>query len=536
MFHSNKIRPFSFAAITALMAFASASVFAADASYVEATTQAGKVRGLVEDGVNVFKGVRYGADTATTRFRAPAKPAPWRDVVDAFDYGNQTPQAAGGGGGGLFGSWANRKEDSEDCLFLNVWTPALRDGKKRPVMVWFHGGGFAAGSGSSFAYDGVRLANRGDVVVVSVNHRLNIFGHLSLAEFGEQYADSGNAGVLDLIQSLEWVRDNIEEFGGDPDNVMIFGESGGGAKVTTMMTMPKAKGLFHRAAVQSGAWLSFIEQKDATTLSSAVVKQLGLSKDSIANIDSIPVEKIQAAARASATGDLRLNWGPVVDQKNITRHSFTPDAPPSSIDVPMLIGFNRTESTLLVGPRIPGSFDATWETLPGLIAKAIPAVDGNDIIAKYKKLHPSFSASDVFFAATTDAQFVRAHVAQVERKADQGGAPTYLYMLNWDTPVDGGRWRSPHALEIGFVFDNVAKSESMSGVGEEQQRIADLMSEAWIAFARTGNPNNSLLPEWPAYDGKNRNSMTFDLKPTVVKDVNGVERRWFDHLKMGPNG
>ncbi|GAB1268599.1 carboxylesterase/lipase family protein [Aurantivibrio infirmus] len=530
------VNSFLCALVTVFVAATANSVFAAGQATVEASTQAGKVRGLVEEGINVFKGVRYGADTATTRFRAPAKPVAWQGVVDAFDYGMQTPQASGGGGGGLFASWANRKEDSEDCLFLNVWTPALRDGKKRPVMVWFHGGGFSSGSGSSFGYDGVRLAKRGDVVVVTVNHRLNIFGHLSLAEFGEEYADSGNVGILDLVQSLEWVRDNIEEFGGDPSNVMIFGESGGGAKVTTLMTMPKAQGLFHRAAVQSGAWLSFIEQKDATVLSSAIIKELGLTKETIAQIDTIPLEKIQAAARASATGDVRLNWGPVIDHKNLHRHSFTPDAPPASKNIPMLIGFNRTESTLLVGPRIRGSFDATWETLPALIAKAIPAVDADDIIGKYKALHPDYSASDVFFAATTDAQFVRAHVAQAERKAVQGGAPTYLYMLNWDTPVDGGRWRSPHALEIGFVFDNVEKSASMSGVGKEQQRIADLMSEAWIAFARTGNPNNSLLPEWPAYDTETRSSMTFDLEPEVAKDINGVERRWFDHLKMGPNG
>lgn len=501
-----------------------------------ASTEAGKVRGKIESGINVFKGVRYGADTSTTRFQAPKKPQPWRGVIDAFDYGNQTPQNPGGSGGGLFESWANRKADSEDCLFLNVWTPGLRDNKKRAVMVWFHGGGFSAGSGASHAYDGVRLANRGDVVVVTVNHRLNIFGHMYLGEYGEQFADSGNVGILDLQLALEWVRDNIEEFGGDPNNVMIFGESGGGAKVTTLMTMPSAKGLFHRAAVQSGAWLSFIETDTANTLSSAVVKELGLTKNTINKITEIPYQDIQAAVRKVAGSGIRPNWGPVVDNKNLRRHSFTPDAPPASKDVPMLIGFNRTESTLLGGPQMPGSFTATWESLPGLVSKAIPQVDASDIIAKYKKLRPEYNAADVFFAATTDSRFVRAHVAQVERKAEQGGAPTYFYMLNWDTPVDGGRWRSPHALEIGFVFDNVTKSESMSGVGPEQQRIADLMSEAWIAFAKTGNPNNKLIPHWPAYDTKNRSSLVFDLEPSIVSDIHGTERRWFDHIEMGPNG
>lgn len=501
-----------------------------------ADTEYGKVRGRVEEGINVFKGVRYGADTSTTRFQAPAKPEPWEGIADAFEYGNQTPQRAGGSGGGLFASWANRMEDSEDSLFLNIWTPGLNDGKKRPVMVWFHGGGFSSGSGSSHGYDGVRLANRGDVVVVTVNHRLNVFGHLYLSEFDQQFADSGNAGILDLKLALEWVRDNIGEFGGDPGNVLIFGESGGGAKVTTLMTMPSAKGLFHKAVVQSGAWLSFIEPDTATELSRAVIEELGLTPDTVSGITELPYPKIQQAVAAVAAKGIRPNWGPVVDQRNLHRHSFTPDAPPASRDVPLLIGFNRTESTLLVGPRVPGSFDATWETLPGLLEKAVRDTDPQDIITNYRELHPDYSPSDVFFAATTDAQFVRAHVAQVERKAEQGGAPAYFYMLNWDTPVDGGRWRSPHALEIGLVFDNVAKSESMSGTGPEPQRIADLMSEAWIAFARTGNPNNDLLPEWPAYDTEDRASMVFDLEPEVVNDVRGQERRWFDHLVMGPNG
>jgi len=508
-----------------------------------AVTKHGKVRGKIENGINVFKGVRYGADTATTRFQAPRAPETWGGVVDAFDYGNQTPQPSAGDGGGLFKSWANRRANSEDCLFLNVWTPGLRDNKKRPVMVWFHGGGFSSGSGASHGYDGVRLAKRGDVVVVTVNHRLNVFGHLYLGSIGgasgnSRYADSGNAGVLDLVHSLKWVRDNIAEFGGDPNNVMIFGESGGGAKVTTLMTMPAAKGLFHRAAVQSGAWLYFNEPDAVTKTADAILKELGLNAGTIDQILTVPFEKIQEAASKVARMGQGSMWGPVVDKKNLYKHPFPVggSAPEESKEVPLLIGFNRTESTLLVGPRDPEYFSLTWETLPGKLAPNIPGVDATKIIAEYRKLHPKYSASDVFFAATTDSRFVRAHVQEVELKAKQGGAPAYFYMLDWNTPVDGGRWRSPHALEIGLVFDNVAKSESMSGTGSEPQRIADLMSEAWIAFARTGNPNNKLLPTWPAYDATKRASMVFDLKPTVVNDIRGTERRWFDSLKMGANG
>jgi para-nitrobenzyl esterase len=514
-----------------------ATVFAEGGSEPVATTTAGKVRGAKDNGIYVFKGVRYGADTGKARFQAPRAPQPWTGTLDALDYANQTPQAAAGDGGGLFKSWANRRADSEDCLFLNVWTPGLRDHKKRPVMVWFHGGGFSSGSGSSHAYDGVRLAKRGDVVVVTVNHRLNVFGHLYLAGIGgAKFADSGNAGILDLVQSLQWVRDNIAEFGGDPGSVMIFGESGGGAKVTTLMTMPAAKGLFHRAAVQSGAWLLFNEADASTQLASAVMTELGLTAQTLDRISTLPIATIQQAASKASRAAAGMGWGPVIDGKNLTRHSFTPDAPPASRDIPLLIGFNRTESTLLVGPRDPMYFNMTWEALPEKLKPLIPGMDAAKIVQTYRQMHPQYNPSDVFFAVTTDSRFVRAHVAQVERKAQQGGAPAYFYMLDWDTPVDGGKWRSPHALEIGFVFDNVAKSESMSGGGPEQQRIADLMSTAWIAFARTGNPNNPLLPKWPAYDVTTRPSLVFDLEPTVVNDVRGKERRLFDSMQMSANG
>lgn len=259
---------------------------------------------------------------------------------------------------------------------------------------------------------------------------------------------------------------------------------------------------------------------------------------SLEQILSLPVEKLQAAAAKAARSNPGSGWGPVIDSKNVLKHPFPSGgaAPEESRNVPLLIGFNRTESTLLVGPRDPEFFTLTWETLPGKLAPLLPGIDTPKVIADYRKLHPAHTASDVFFAATTDSRFVRAHVAQAELKSKQGGAPTYLYMLDWNTPVEGGKWRSPRALEIGFVFGNVAKSESMSGVGTEQQRIADLMSEAWIAFARTGNPGHKLLPKWPAYDATRRASMVFNVQPKVVNDVHGTERRWFDAMKMGSNG
>ncbi len=504
---------------------------------VVADTRYGQVRGTLLDDISVFKGVRYGKNTAETRFKAPHPPAPWQGVADALEFGAQCPQIARAAGGGLFESWVNRTPDSEDCLFLNVWTPGLADDKKRPVMVWFHGGGFVSGSGASHGYDGTRLARRGDVVVITLNHRLNVFGHLSLAGASDSFAESGNAGVLDLKLALEWVRDNAAAFGGDPDNVMIFGESGGGAKVTTLMSMPAAKGLFHRAAVQSGAWLTFIQPEKANDLGKAVLAELG--EDALSRIDQFSTAEIQAAVASvldqrGGPAAALASWGPVFDGQTLNHNAFTPEAPPSSSEVPLLIGLNRTESSLFIGSASDRVFNMGWEHLPMVMGMQMKGVDIPGVIANYRKLHPDYTPADVLFAATTDGRWLRSHVAQAERKAAQKGAPAYFYMLNWDTPVDGGKWRSPHALEIGLVFDNVKKSVSMNGDGPEAQRLADLMSEAWIAFARTGNPGNALLPEWPAYNADTRPAMVFDVEPSVVNDVRGEERRWFDGQAMWP--
>jgi para-nitrobenzyl esterase len=500
-----------------------------DAANPIAATRAGKVRGFVENGILGFKGVRYGADTATTRFAAPKPPEPWGEVKDALEYGSSTPQAEGGDGGGLFKSWRPNPPlpMSEDCLFLNVWTPALRDGARRPVMVWLHGGGFATGSGSSHAYDGVRLAKRGDVVVVAINHRLNIFGHLYLGAFGERFADSGNAGVLDMVLALEWVRDNIAEFGGDPDNVLIFGESGGGCKVSILMAMDAAKGLFHRAVVQSGPLIQVTAAETAGKAAQAVVDQLGLTAQTIDRILTLSTRDIAHAVRAAGAAAAGAGSGPVLDGRSVQRHPFHPDAAPQGAAVPMMIGVNRTETSLLAGAARPELFDMTWETLPEQLGQTLPGFDVETIVEDYRKLHPAYGPAEVYFTITSDRGFLRTSVVQADRKADQGGAGVFFYLLDWNTPVDGGKWLCPHALDIGFVFDNVAKSESMSGVGHEQQKLADIMSESWLAFARTGNPNSAETPNWPAYDSKRRATMIFDVPPRVVDDPRAPERALF---------
>ncbi len=487
-------------------------------------TTAGKVAGYKEDDVLVFKGIRYGADTATTRFAAPAKPTPWLDSLDTKAYGDSCPQPPSGNPGGLFTSWRPIPEPgmSEDCLFLNVWTRGLSDNQSRPVMVWFHGGGFSTGSGSSAAYDGKRLAERGDVVVVTVNHRLNVFGYTSLEHYGNEFNDAPVAGVLDMIQALEWVQDNIKAFGGDPDSVMIFGESGGGAKVSTLMTSDLAKGLFHKAVIQSGALLQFPEKTAVQRSADKLVANLGLSKDNIQEIKQLPMAEILKAMAGTGAGA-----APSLDGRVLTRQPFEADADTSK-QIPLMLGTNRTENSLFIGARAPATFELDWEGLAAALKRGYPNQDVEKIIAGYRALQPNSNPSDIYFEATTDARWLRGHVMQAERKLAQNGAPVWLYLFDWDTPVDGGKWRSPHALEIGFVFDNVEKSASMSGVGPEQQRVADMMADTWISFARRGNPNNAAIPNWPAYDLNDRHVMVLNTEPKLVKDARRAQMELID--------
>jgi para-nitrobenzyl esterase len=485
----------------------------------------GNVRGYVENGVMTFKGIRYGRDTAQTRFAAPEAPTAWRAAREATQFGATCPQIPTGNPGGLFTSWRPTPEPplSEDCLFLNVWAPALADGGKRPVMVWFHGGGFTSGSGSSRAYDGVRLAKRGDVVVVTVNHRLNVFGYLALGHYGKDFADSAVAGLLDMVLALEWVRDNIEQFGGDPNTVMIFGESGGGAKVSTLLATPQAQGLFHRAVVQSGAMIRFPEQATARAAADKLVNKLGLNADTINEIKSLP-----AAAIQEALVDTGAATAPSIDGKTLTRHPFHPDAAPPGRDVPLMLGTNRTENSLFVGAANPAIFALTWEGLKEAMARSYSDLDVDAVITGYRALQPDSDPTDIYFEATTDARWLAGHVLQAERKVEQGGAPVWLYLFNWDTPVDDGKWRSPHALEIGFVFDNVAYSQSIAGAGPVQQQLADIMADTWIAFARSGNPNNPKLPQWRPYDLESRPVMVLDETPELVNDARAAQRALFD--------
>jgi para-nitrobenzyl esterase len=475
-------------------------------------TSNGPVRGYVEDGLKVFKGLRYGAPpTGVARFKPPSRPKPWREPADATAYGAPAIQSGLAPGERRTSPGDPPAPDepasSEDCLFLNVWTPGL-DAAKRPVMVWLHGGGFANGSGGAAMYDGGALAREGDAVTVTVNHRLNVFGYLHLGEvFGADYAQSGVAGMLDIVQALEWVRDNIAVFGGDPGNVTIFGESGGGWKVSLLLAMPPARGLFHKAVIQSGPGLTGKRITDADKVARQFMAELGVERPE--QLAALSTEAISRASVKVSGEPMRL-YTPVVGGTALPRDPFEPDASPLNADVPVLIGTNKDESTLFMlgHPRF-GAFDA--EDL-AKHARTAAGERAEVLVAALREAYPDYNETHLAAGCATAAGMWAGSIKLAERKAAQGAAPVWMYMLTWETPVSRGRLRSPHALEIPLVFDNVEKARNFVGRGDEPQIVADQMSAAWLAFARTGEPG------WPPYEPVARTTKLFDVESKLVND------------------
>jgi para-nitrobenzyl esterase len=515
----------------AALAAAAAAGPAFSASGPVAQTTLGAVEGETEGEINVFRGIPYGQITTGGARFMPAVPLkPWGGVKQAKRFGDRCPQAPSPPVA-AWASWAIKTGESEDCLALNVWTPGLADSKKRPVMVWMHGGGYSTLSGAAAVYDGVRLCQRGDVVLVTLNHRLNMFGYLYLAGLDPRFADSGNVGQLDLIAALAWVRDNIAAFGGDPGRVTIFGESGGGGKVANLMAMPAAKGLFHRAAIQSGPFLTAVQPDKATAVARAICAAVGVSERSPGDLQHVSLDRLtDALAKVTKGGE--ADFGPVVDGKNLPRDPFTPDAPAVSADVPVIVGYNATETTIF---SPPADFDLDWASLKTQLAAQAPGLDVEPVIAAFRQLRPAATASDLYFAITTDVWMGRGSIRIAERKAALGAAPAYLYRLEFETPVD--RLRSPHALDLPLVFDTVGKSESMLGAAAaEAQKVADQMSAAWIAFARTGSPNATGLASWPRYDQRARSTMIFNVTSRAVNDPYSGERQLIAALPERPPG
>ena len=529
----------------------------ADRTLVAATT-AGKISGVIQEGISVFKSVPYGGDTAKTRFKAPVPPTPWAGVRECLSFTTIAPQlvaaragarptvpsptgAAPTSAAGVPGAPPDHGVQSEDCLHLNVFTPGLRDGKKRPVLVYFHGGAYNNGTVNSDLYDGKRLCHRGDVVVVTVNHRLNAFGYMYLGDLAPEYAESGNAGQLDLVLALKWVKENIAELGGDPSRVLIFGQSGGGAKCAALMATPAAKGLFHRVMTMSGQQIKGASIEIASGRTRTVLDKMGIpaslrGKELVAQLNALTMEQIQEGARAVSS-----DWLPVVDNVILLRNPFDPDAPALSENVPMVLGNVHDETA--VGGR---GGEIAWETAPAALEAAVHEYLGpynaEEVVAEFRRIHPDYTPTQVDIAAATAFRAWPGQRWEAERRAANpiSQPHTWVYQMNFT----GASGRAMHTIDIPFMFDNIAMAAGQIGTAPEQvaaaNELAATMSQMLITYGRTGNPNgdskgqsqgaakDGALPYWPAYDLKNRSTMIWDRKLHVENDPRGAERVFAD--------
>ena len=496
-------------------------------------TNSGKVRGYITNGIVTYKGIPYAT---ANRFEAAVKPEAWKGVRSSTMYGPVAP---------LVNPTISVQDESEfvfdhdwgfpneNCLNLNVWTPSIDDGKKRPVMFWIHGGGFTTGSSHELpSYDGENLSKKGDVVVVSINHRLNVLGFLDLSAYGEKYKNSANNSISDLALSLEWVRDNISNFGGDPNNITIFGQSGGGAKVNTLMAMPRAKGLFHKAINQSGSFrTAMLEKEDTQDIAKETISILGLDATTIDSIQNIPFEDlVEASGKAlkvvagkmQAAGKpvigFGLNWGPSRDGIDLPYQLGTEEALAMSKDIPLLLGTAKNEFAPFMNMRFVGASD---EVIMGHIKKQFKE-KADDYIKAVRQAYPE--DTDAKDLLDVDTMFRPGAVHEANAKsALKDGASVYMYLFTWQSPVFDGKYKALHCMELPFMFDNIALANKMTGGGQQAHALAARMSQSWINFARSGNPNHVDLPEWPAYNSSNTATMRFDntceVKPQMDKEL-----------------
>ncbi len=499
-----------------------------------AETLYGKVKGYVYRDIYTFKGIPYGADTSgKNRFMPPMKPEAWAGIRTAYHYGPSAPQTTPGlNDWGWFRDHWNYDILSEDCLRINVWTPGLSDSVKRPVLVWLHGGGFTSGNGQEHdSYDGTALSQKGDVVVCTLNHRLGPFGYADLsAAGGTDFSASGVAGLLDIVAALEWVRDHIAHFGGDPGNVTIFGQSGGGAKVNCLLTMPSAKGLFHKAFCMSGSSLRMVDKELATRLGNSLLQESGLNSSRIRDLQQMPWaallqtaslanQKLSEAWReASALGG-RTGFAPSVDEVFLPRHPYDPDAPALSANIPMMIGTTQNETSPSINqPELESiTLEGVKEKLRGTLLDKT-----GEVVDAYARQFPDKKPVEIWSIIASSNRRINA-VRQSDLQSKHS-APVYHYWFAWQSPLDSGRVRAPHCNDISFWFNNTDRMDTHTGGGARPARLADKMSEALLQFARSGNPNHAGIPEWPAYTQENGLTMILDDVCEVKVDPDKLAR------------
>jgi para-nitrobenzyl esterase len=501
---------------------------------VIADTTYGKVRGFqTPDGVKTFRGIPYGADTSgKNRFMPPRKPAPWAGVRDAMEWGSVSPQmmSTSLGETQMYLGGPTEGRQGEDCLALNVWTTQQKGAAKLPVYVRIHGGGYSTGSGNRPLYIGHNAAKRG-VVYVSMNHRLDILGYMDLSKFGGQFEQSGNAGLLDLVLMLEWVRDNIENFGGDPSRVMIAGESGGGSKVSTLLGTAPAQGLFHRAVIESGPALTARSRDDSSSFTDRYLAHLGVDKSKIADVQSMPFTRLFEAYFTLM--DRRWhpqdkppqgNFSPVVDGTIIPQKMFEPTATTLSASIPLIIGHNKDEGTFFrqSDSELYALDDAG---LKSRVAAMVGAESADKVIAVYRGVYPAASPSQLMIQMGTDTSMGVRSASLAERKADLHKAPVYMFRFDWPSPCFDGRFGATHGLEIPFVTDNISEMQVMTHDLPEAHALSAKMMDTWISFATTGDPNNKSIPRWRPYSSAERTVMLFDNEIKPVGDPHGAEIR-----------
>jgi len=468
-------------------------------------TSYGLISGSVEDGVYSFKGVPYAQ---AERFMPPRAPEAWEGVREHTQFGPIAMQV---------NSWTPEDAMDEHKLFtVNVWTQGVNDGKKRPVMFWLHGGGFSVGASDDPMSDGKILAEKGDIVLVSVNHRLNILGFLDLSAFGEQYANSANVGMLDVVAALQWVQQNIQRFGGDPENVTVFGESGGGGKVGTLMSMPAAKGLFHKAIIQSGTLINVMNKEKSTAVGKALVEVAGLTPENIQQLHTMPYKQLVEVGNKALEKTVGLRkpgtttvfgFVPVPDGVNLLQQPFTPTFAGISKDIPLLIGTTLNE---LVQTAY-GEKNLTEAEAKQRLQK-IYGDKTDAYIQRFAEAYPDYSPQDLL---SIDPLFRPNTIVTADARAAETTAPVYSYLLTWKSPVEAGSKGSFHGLDVPLAFNNIELGKHWTSTTDDARTVAEMMSSAWINFAKTGNPNHKALPQWRPYSRANGETMIFDAEPKI---------------------